>query len=101
MDKCIDCYLRYHCDEQTEFICKHNDYCKYIGEGKDMKFEDKYPDMKPKKTYESMLCCEDTAPCKVCGSPTHFIDYCYEMRVCSEECLKKLDDEITEMCRDK
>jgi hypothetical protein len=22
--------LRYHCDEQTEWICKHNDYCKYI-----------------------------------------------------------------------
>lgn len=28
--KCNDCYLRYHCDEQTEFICKYNDYCKYI-----------------------------------------------------------------------
>lgn len=28
--KCDNCYLRYHCDEQTEFICKHNDYCKYI-----------------------------------------------------------------------
>lgn len=30
--KCNDCYLRYHCDEQTEFICKYNDYCKYIQE---------------------------------------------------------------------
>ena len=28
--KCNNCYLRYHCDEQTEFICKHNDYCKYM-----------------------------------------------------------------------
>ena len=28
--KCDNCYLRYHCDEQTEFICKHNDYCKYM-----------------------------------------------------------------------
>ena len=36
MDKCQDCYLRYHCDEQTEFVCKHNDYCKYIGEEKQM-----------------------------------------------------------------
>lgn len=28
--KCNDCYLRYHCDEQTEYICKSNDFCKYI-----------------------------------------------------------------------
>ena len=28
--KCSDCYLRYHCDEQTEWICKINDYCKYM-----------------------------------------------------------------------
>lgn len=30
--KCNDCYLRHHCDEQTEFICKFNDYCKYMPE---------------------------------------------------------------------
>lgn len=30
--KCNNCYLRYHCDEQTEFICKNNDYCKYMPE---------------------------------------------------------------------
>ena len=66
-----------------------------------MKFEDKYTNAKPHKTYESMLCCDNTAPCEVCGFRTHFIDYCYEMRVCSEECLSKLDTEITEMCRDK
>ena len=34
VDKCKDCYLRYHCDEQTKFICKHNDYCKYIRDKK-------------------------------------------------------------------
>ena len=28
--KCNDCYLRYHCNEQTDFICEHNDYCKYM-----------------------------------------------------------------------
>ena len=32
MDKCNDCYLRYHCDEPTEWICKSNDYCKYMPE---------------------------------------------------------------------
>lgn len=30
--KCDNCYLRSHCDEQTEFICKYNDYCKYMSE---------------------------------------------------------------------
>ena len=30
--KCNDCYLRYHCDEQAEWICKFNDYCKYMPE---------------------------------------------------------------------
>ena len=31
-EKCNNCRLRYPCDEQTEFICKHNNYCKYISE---------------------------------------------------------------------
>lgn len=30
--KCRDCSLRYVCDEQTEFICKSNDYCKFIAD---------------------------------------------------------------------
>lgn len=30
--KCRDCFLRYVCDEQTEFICKSNDYCKFIAD---------------------------------------------------------------------
>ena len=32
-EKCSKCYLRYHCDEHTEFICKSNYYCKYINDG--------------------------------------------------------------------
>lgn len=31
-EKCNNCRLRYPCDEQTEFICKHNNYCKYMSE---------------------------------------------------------------------
>lgn len=30
--KCGNCYLRYGCDEQTEFICKSNNYCKFIAD---------------------------------------------------------------------
>lgn len=31
-EKYNNCRLRYPCDEQTEFICKHNNYCEYISE---------------------------------------------------------------------
>ena len=31
--KCYTCYLRYDCDEQTDFICRNNDYCKYMPDG--------------------------------------------------------------------
>ena len=47
--KCQNCYLRYHCDEQTEFVCRSNDYCKYIMEdtmntldGEQFDFDHKY-----------------------------------------------------------
>lgn len=47
--KCQNCYLRYHCDEQTEFICRSNNYCKYIMEdtmntldGEQFDFDHKY-----------------------------------------------------------
>lgn len=29
MRECDRCLLRYHCDSQTEFICKNNNYCKF------------------------------------------------------------------------
>lgn len=40
-------------------------------------------------------------PCVVCGKLTPFIEFCYESYVCSDECIQKLDAEITELCRDK
>lgn len=33
--KCNDCYLRKDCDEWTGFICKSNDFCKYVPESPD------------------------------------------------------------------
>ena len=37
--KCQNCYLRYHCDEQTEFICRSNDYCKYVYKEETINYE--------------------------------------------------------------
>lgn len=31
-------------------------------------------------------------PCVVCGKMTKFIDYCFEERLCSEECDNKFTD---------
>lgn len=36
---------------------------------------------------------DDLKPCRVCGKPTKFIDYCYEARLCSKKC----DAEYTDM----
>lgn len=40
----------------------------------------------------TMMECENEKPCSVCGSPTRYIDYCYESRMCSEECQHKTDE---------
>ena len=32
--KCSTCYLKHSCNEQMEFICKDNNYCKYMPEQK-------------------------------------------------------------------
>lgn len=39
--------------------------------------------------------------CCKCGQHTNFIEYNYEAYVCSEECLKALDDEIDKICNCK
>jgi hypothetical protein len=39
---------------------------------------------------------DDLKPCNVCKEPTQYIEYCYEVRCCSEECLKILDDDYNE-----
>lgn len=67
-----------------------------------MLFSEKYPDAKPKEVLEkdSLLVSENEKPCSVCGRMTHFIDYCGETRLCSEECSSKLWRRITVDCSD-
>ena len=55
-----------------------------------MKFTDK--DLNTK----NLIKCDDLEPCNVCKEPTKYIEYCYEVRCCSEECVKKLDDDYNE-----
>jgi len=41
------------------------------------------------------------AACSECGIETEFIDYCTERHICSEECMKKQDDWLNYMLKDK
>lgn len=34
------------------------------------------------------------SPCAVCGTPTCYIDFCSEQRICSEECMNVQNDII-------
>lgn len=42
-------------------------------------------------------CCIKTGnqrPCKVCGRLTSYVEYCFEMPLCSNECISKLYEEL-------
>lgn len=36
-------------------------------------------------------------PCMICKEPTEYIDFCYEGRICSTECLDKMDESYNEI----
>ena len=37
-------------------------------------------------------------PCAICGKPTRLVEIFYEMRYCSEECLREEDRRYKEWC---
>lgn len=39
-----------------------------------------------KKEERTVIEADNLKPCRVCGKPTKFIDYCYEERLCSKKC---------------
>lgn len=41
----------------------------------------------------SMLEGNNEEECFLCGQPSKYIDYCYEARICSEECQKTMNDD--------
>ena len=66
-----------------------------------MKFIDKYPAMKPiVEEHNGIMRGRDMAKCYICHQPTEFIEINYEAYVCSDECLKKLDDLTLERSKD-
>ena len=43
------------------------------------------------KAY-SLIKSDTKEECHVCGEHTEYIDYCYEVRLCSTECLHKMNN---------
>ena len=42
----------------------------------------------------SLIKSDDKKPCCKCGEPTEYIEFCYELRLCSKECLQEINDEF-------
>ena len=45
------------------------------------------------KDYNIMKA-DNFKPCVECGEMTQYMDYIYECRMCSEECLEKTNEEL-------
>ena len=60
-----------------------------------MIYEQKYPHANLGDIFEITITVGAPGPCAECGRETHFIDVCWEAHVCSEECVKILDEEFT------
>ena len=48
---------------------------------------------------KSLIKSDNIKPCSQCGNGTHYIDYCTEQRICSEECMYKQNTWLNENCR--
>jgi len=58
-----------------------------------MKFDIKYPNGIPLDDPESSLLKRSAwGTCEICGSPTRWWDVGFDVPVCSETCLSKLND---------
>lgn len=44
---------------------------------------------------KSLIKAKCVFPCAVCNTPTSYIDFCSEQRICSEECMHILNDTIS------
>lgn len=43
----------------------------------------------------TLMKCDTSKPCMICGENTNFLDYCCEARVCSINCYDKLTELIS------
>ena len=66
-----------------------------------MEYTKKYLNAKPLEICGDgiLLKGETEGPCAVCGRMTPFVDVCYEAHICSDECMQRIDKEMTEACR--
>ena len=46
--------------------------------------------------FGNYLITKDKRPCVICGKLTSRLDYCYELRICSKECQKVIDQRYSD-----
>lgn len=64
------------------------------------KYTELYPDMKPIEDERNCICRGNVKhPCCICGDETEYFELNYEAHVCSEECLKELDEQYDKASR--
>ena len=68
----------------------------------DSSFEELFPYANEGDKIQSygLLCTEQAIPCRVCGKPTRFVEWCTESRLCGTECYRKHFDMINKICND-
>jgi hypothetical protein len=60
-----------------------------------MKFYKKYPTMKPIfDERDGIILGKNKGNCFICKSSTKFVEINYETTFCSEECVKRADEEL-------
>ena len=66
-----------------------------------MEYTKKYPTAKPLEIcrHGILLKGETEGPCTISGRLTAFADVCYEAHICSDECMQRMDKDMTEACR--
>lgn len=66
------------------------------------KFDILYPDMKPINDKYDRICRTNTKHrCCICEDETEYFELNYEAHICSEECLKEMDDWYNKVGRAK
>lgn len=63
-------------------------------------FSEQFPDMQAgdKVQAYSLLVTEEAKPCRICGNPTHFTEWCTESPLCGLDCYDEHFRKINEVC---
>lgn len=60
-----------------------------------MKYSERYKDLQVNEITDAIIMRSDHCePCACCGEMTDYVDVCFEVYVCSDECQFNIDNDI-------